>query len=278
MSGLIRGGMALVSLTVLAGCHKSAMVDFAVFDGESGHPVPEATVEIHYDDWPQFFHRGTGPSAQTDESGVLPLEIKRPRADWRLTHAMVSAEGHFPRIIKVPAVKLVDAAYPSPEDTRQRVVPKFHIPLFREPFPVVELVFPTGFRGVFKTRDVQRSELFLGEPGQRTFEYTVPQNWIVEVQVTELLRERYDLRARYADGGAIRDSIGIMNPELDHVIAIRRIHCHGLGGELDWLIVIGTKRDAERIEDMLYVSRDDGVREFDHKALKAVELGPFTDW
>jgi hypothetical protein len=82
---------------------------------------------------------------------------------------------------------------------------RFVLELYAEPRPTVELVVPTGYRGVVKA-EVQIEAEMACPPGQRRFRYEVPESGVVRVSGPPLLRRALStqFQAEYADGTSLK--------------------------------------------------------------------------
>src|SRR5262249_11835511 len=89
------------------------------------------------------------------------------------------------------------------EDVSQRA-PSLVMELIADPRPTVELVVPTGYRGLVNA-EVQIQEDAPCSPGQRRFSYELPSSGVVPVVGPRLLRHvsSADCEARCADGSAL---------------------------------------------------------------------------
>jgi hypothetical protein len=111
--------------------------------------------------------------------------------------------------------------------------------MYAEPRPVLELVVPTGYRGIVKvTIRVEHDLKF--EPRQRLFSFAVPASGVVAVVLPPIFTPGVtpSIRTRYADGTALpRDA-------KDSELGCRWLKADP---ESEYVFVIGTQWEADEI-------------------------------
>jgi hypothetical protein len=188
-------------LATAPGCqvfHVYRPVTIQARDAETKKPIPGAEVRLSYPltqsslaPWEAV---GTTASdgvvrlqaAPYGEAGIL-LDVTHP--------GYMTEQKNYP----IEAVKAIEPAGLF-ESVDKRPV-SFVVEMYTEPFPGVELVFPSSYRGTVKVA-IKIQEDAPYQPGQRLFSYDVPASGILQVAGPPLLRRVYspDFRARYADG------------------------------------------------------------------------------
>lgn len=178
--------------------HHYRPVAVEAVDAETQQPIPGADVRIWYPLAPPsqapWYSTGT-----TGDDGIVRLRA----APFGYGGLAVegNAKGYLleQKNLSVEAVHAIAPAHAF-EAVDQRPV-SVVLAMYAEPRPAVELVVPTGYRGMVKA-DVQVQEGASCPPGQRCFSYAVPPSGDVEVIGPAMLK-RVDppsFRARYADG------------------------------------------------------------------------------
>jgi hypothetical protein len=188
-------------LALAPGCqalYRYRPVTVLVRDAESKKPIPGAEVRISYP--------LTRPSASpyesvecTKEDGTARLRAA-PYGDAGIVMG-ATAKGYMSEELSVLAetireiepASLLKPAAPQPTP--------FVVELYADPHPTIELVVPTGYRGVVKA-EVQIRDDAPFAPGQRCFSYDVSSAGVARVIGPPLLHRvaSMDYRARYADG------------------------------------------------------------------------------
>jgi hypothetical protein len=228
-------------LAVAVGCqavHRYRPVSVLVKDADTGEPVCGAEVRVSY---PHTDSPLAPPdtSETTGADGVARLRAA-PYGDTGI-NVEATAKGYLAEetFLSVKAVESIEPAPLLGADQRRDV--SLVLALHAGPRPTVELVVPTGYRGVV------RAELHVEEgapcpPGQRRFSVAVPPSGVVQVTGPALLRrvDSPDFRARYADGALLsRDA------------KESEIGLWGLGFDRNtWTFLVGT-----RAEYTIYRSR-----------------------
>jgi hypothetical protein len=201
---LISSLLALLSL--LAGSPGCRVINgyrpvtILVQDAETGEPVPGARVRVGYyllvDPRAPKLRIGT-----TDDEGLVTLRV----APYEGRAVMVAtAEGYFTEGMR----SLSDAEIGrfEPGDGK-RARPFVVLPMYAEPAAVVELVVPTGYRGLFKVETQTDDHL---APRQRLFGVHVEPSGLAVLKGPGLLQraDGVDLRARYEDGTPLEPAAG----------------------------------------------------------------------
>jgi hypothetical protein len=167
-------------------------------DAETKQPIPGAAVRISYPDAPASL-APWGSSGTTGPDGLA--QVRAAPAGDAGTRLDVTAPGFLfeeqflpDAIVRaLPLPGLFAAAGPPPAP--------LVVELYAEPRPTIELVVPTGYRGVVKA-ELEVSQDVPCPPGQRCFPFEVSPAGDVRVTGPVLLRRALgpNYRARYADG------------------------------------------------------------------------------
>jgi hypothetical protein len=168
-------------------------------DAETGKPIAGAEVRISY----PYSQPSCAPwdsVGPTGADGIAHLRAA-PYGDFDLALA-ATATGYLEEQKTIP-VKTVEAIEPAHlfETVEKRPV-GFILELYTaQPPPSVELIVPTGYRGVVEV-EVEAREDVPCPPGQRCFRYEVPASGIVHLTGPVLLRHVWytDYSAKYTDG------------------------------------------------------------------------------
>jgi hypothetical protein len=199
LSGCLIGPVLLLAFA--PGCqalHRYRSVAILATDAETHKPIPGAEVRISYP-LTQPHLAPWDSAGTTGDDGIARLRAA-PYGDAGIL-VEVHAKGYLFEQ-KNLSVADVQALEPVPllGHAEQRPAP-FVLELFAAPRPSVELVVPTGFRGLVKVA-VQVKDDAPQSPGQRTFRYLVPPSGDVLVTGPPLLRRVFvvDFGASYADG------------------------------------------------------------------------------
>ena len=111
--------------------------------------------------------------------------------------------------------------------------------VFAEPRPFVELVVPTGYRGLIRARLQVRPDLPI-PPHQREYAINVPANGVVEIVLPPIFTRGVtpEIRTRYADG-----------TPLSRTAKDYELGCRWLESDADsgYIFYIGTKYEADEM-------------------------------
>jgi hypothetical protein len=224
-----------------------------VRDAETKQPIASADVNI----WYAFIHDACRPQdsrAQTAADGIAHLRAGAYRCDGVMVEA--AAKDYLSEQIGVP-VDLLDKIEPaSPFKTNDLQPVSLVVELYAAPHPTIELIVPTGYRGLVKVELEAQSDAKI-TPGQRTFRYEVQGSAedanlppflgyrptppaVVKVQGPLLFKHLVsaDYRGRFADGTEMKpDKLGVMD------VGLRWLRCAGS----DQFFVVGTQSDFDRV-------------------------------
>jgi hypothetical protein len=186
---------------------------------------------------PQESHGVTGAD------GVGKLRAAAYQCDGVMVDA--NAKGYFAASVGVP-VEIVDKIKPvslfAPEELQPVSVV---VEMFAEPHPQIELVVPTGFRGLIRA-EVNARESIAPQPGVRHFRYELPPAGVVQIDGSLLFKhvDSSDFCCRYADGTEVpHNELGTLD------VGLRWLTCDGN----KHLFVIGTLSDYDRIRRNLRI-------------------------
>jgi hypothetical protein len=190
---------ALLLMTV-PGCqafHAYRPVTVLAMDAETKKPITGAEIRISY----PLAQPSTAPwesVGTTSSDGTVKLKAA-PYGD-----AGILVDAIFPGYMTEQKNYPVEAVKAIPVFNLfggSQHAPSFVVEMYAEPFPAVELVLPTGYRGTLKVA-VKIQDDAPCKPGQRLFSYAVPQSGVLQLTGPPLLRRVYspDFGARYADG------------------------------------------------------------------------------
>ena len=197
-------------LTITAGCqslYRYRPIGVLVQDAETMKPIPGAQVRLSY----PLVRSSVAPydsSGTTGPDGIARLRAAPCGESVALLE--VSGPGYLSESMDVSS-EAIEHIEPAPWfGTPPQRPANFVLKMLAGPRFAVELVLPTGYRGLV-VADVQ----FLNEvpcpPGQRRFSYEVPSSGRVQVRGPGLLLSHLpDYGARYADGT-------VLGPEMDAV-------------------------------------------------------------
>jgi len=225
----IRGWLVLfVAVAGASGCrnlHGPEPVPVLVRDAETGAPVGGAEVRI----WDPAT-RGTGElheaSGVTGADGVARLRSAARGSDVLVE---VSAPGYLAGQADLPAAAAVAAPGRAPAGAV--------VDVFAGPRPSVELIVPSGYRGLLKVEVAVAAET-PPQPGQRQFRFAVPPDGVLRVTGPKVLGRLAapDITAAYTDGTPIRRDAG------DGEVGFRWVRCDGS----DQYFAVGTRAECER--------------------------------
>ena len=191
----------ILLLALAPGCqafHQYRPVAVQVRDAETKKPIPGAVVHISYPlTRPSYApYDSTGP---TGGDGIARLRAAPYGDEGILIEA--AAEGYLAenKHLSIEAVQAIAPAHFF-EDVNRRAANDV-LELYAGPSPTVELVVPTGYRGIVKAEMLIQADATC-PPGQRTFSYEVPPSGVIQVVGPSLLGRvgPSDFRARYVDG------------------------------------------------------------------------------
>ena len=226
---------SILVFLALPGCHalyRDRPVSVLVRDAETKAPIPGAEVQIAS----ASGHLPKVTAATTAGDGVARLKVN-PTAEIAYT-VLVDAAGYLSdeQDVSVEALRgITPAGGDSP-------TPTLVVEVFAGPRPTVELVVPTGYRGVLRAQ-VHGREDAPYPPGQRTFSYAVPANGAVEVVGPPVFLHGLapDIRARYADGTPLsRDA-------KDNEVGLRWVNREGD----EHIFVVGTRAEWDDLRKSL---------------------------
>jgi uncharacterized membrane protein YgcG len=189
----------LVALT--SGCqnlHAYRPVVVQARDAETKQPISGAEVLVAYP-LVESFPAPEQSTGTTGNDGVTRVRAA-PYGNVGI-QVTVAAKGYLSEEKDV-SVAVLQAIQPAGwfEAVERRPV-NFVVELYAGPQPTVELVVPTGYRGLVKV-DLQARDDVACPPGQRLFSYEVPPSGILSSAGPVLLRRVFgaNFTARYADG------------------------------------------------------------------------------
>jgi hypothetical protein len=167
-------------------------------DADTGQPIPGAEVRLSYPDTSSPL-KPTEASAATGADGIARLRATRS-GDMGAS-VYVAAKGYMQeeRYLSAKEIEALQPAGWFEADGSRPVT--LAVALYGGARPSVELVVPTGYRGLIKATVLPQEEIPC-PPGQRRFSYVVPPSGAVEVKGPALLKriDSPDFQARYADG------------------------------------------------------------------------------
>ncbi|HZV07318.1 MAG TPA: hypothetical protein VE999_19705 [Gemmataceae bacterium] len=199
--GKLRLALSLVFLLALApGCqvlYRYRPVPVLVRDAETKKPIASANIHISY----PLSRDSLAPfdsSEHTGPDGIAHLRAA-PYGDFGI-RVDASAAGYLPEQVNVSTESIQHVTPPHPFEETERRKPEVIVEMYSEPRFTVELVVPTGYRGIIKA-EVDLQDDVAAPPGQRSFSYEVVDGF-VRIKGPGVLRRIYpsDYRARYTDG------------------------------------------------------------------------------
>jgi hypothetical protein len=204
-----------------------------VRDAETKQPIPGAQVRISY----PLTRDSLTPSDLvhvTGDEGIARMKAT-PCGNAGIT-MKATAKGYLPeeQSVLVETIKEIKPAYPWESEARRPV--NFVMETYAEPRFSVELVVPTGYRGLVKAVvNVQENAPLT--MGQRCFRHTVSLEGVVQVQGPPVLRRisALEYRARYADGTRLGNEVDPMK------VGFRWLNCDGN----DQYFVVGTQYEYD---------------------------------
>jgi hypothetical protein len=210
----------LLLLVSASGCqmlHPQAPMNVEVRDAETQAPIDGAHVRA----WHSAVH-SVASSGTTGPDGTVQFPSP-PADDAPLIYEMV-AKGYMARQTDHPV-----------KQTQSSVI----LEMFAEPRPILELIVPTGYRGVLRATVRVRDD-YTYPPRQRLFSYTVPASAVVEAVVPPIFGRGLtpNISFRYADGTPLpRDA-------KDFELGCR---CLKSDPDSEYIFVIGTQWEADGV-------------------------------
>jgi hypothetical protein len=188
----------LVLLSLLSGCQMfqaERSVSVLVRDAETKQPIPTAEVYL----CERLKGAEIAPcrsSALTQANGLARLRLDSAAENGIQLQAI--APGYQSEKLRIPAN---DLPKPDQAKTKEPGPTNFVLEVFAEPAFTVELMVPTGYRGLVKAQVViQENEP--SKPGQRCFRYPISSSGVVQITGPAILRRvaAEEYRARWMDG------------------------------------------------------------------------------
>jgi hypothetical protein len=190
----------------LPGCHQFwtiSPVDVVVLDGETGQPVPSASVAVKYDGQSSAWFMPPEEQRKTDGQGKAII----PVADFRAGSIFwdVSADGYAderPHADSGGGERVPGAFLPSDKADDSSGLHAV-VRLLKGPAPRITVVVPSGYRGPVWVEFVDKQGW--AKPGEREFAYPANARGYVEIPTISLFCSvsRENLFAQYADGTPI---------------------------------------------------------------------------
>lgn len=198
---------ALLVLALAPGClalSPSRPVAVLALDAETNKPIPGARVRLSYPLSESPFAPAEC-SATTGPDGIARLSAtpygdEGARIDVSAPDYLSDGKALTDEFLQgIERAHLFEAVERRPANVA--------VALLAGPSPSVELVLPSGYRGVVKAEILARSDMPC-PPGRRSFVAAVPTSGVVQVVGPLLLRRvgETDIRARFADGTPLRVS------------------------------------------------------------------------
>jgi hypothetical protein len=244
----------VAALVACAGCkawHCYRPVTIQVQDAETGEPISGAHVRLGYyllvDPFaPKRTAGMTGPDG-TVELVAAPYEGRAVM--------FVSADGYFSEGMQSLHDDDIRACHRDRRKPRKPVV----VEMFAEPAATIELVIPTGYRGLVR---VEVQEIPPPTVRLRTIQAVVPTSGIVLIKGPRLLRraECVDCLLRYADGTPLE------SPPVGAGVGYWRLDEEG---EDVRYFLVGSQKDHDDSYPHLHRPTADGGWEFDRAAAEA---------
>ena len=188
-------------LSIAPGCqmfYQYRPMPVLVRDAETKKPIASADVHISYP-LSQPEDSPWDSAGVTGKDGVAHLRA----APYGLAGILVeaAAPGYLSeqKSLSVDAVKAVAPGHLF--ESTDRRPPSLVVDLYAEPRPTIELIIPTGYKGLVKA-ELQIDENASAPAGERNFRFNVTGAGTVDIVGSPLLRRvpPVQFRARYADG------------------------------------------------------------------------------
>lgn len=261
-----------------SGCtfYQPRPVTFAVRDGDTGLPIPEASVEATYRTMIDFGlpFASFGPrTGKTDSNGDLTLFLDPTKSSFYLRVYATDYQN--------PNWQGSSIESPSWHGLKPRGWLSFsdvyQVQLFRGPMPEADIVLPTDYRGIVVVKFSPESSP-PSVPGQRKFTYPASSQGRVEINETALFESSRNfggIRARYRNGTVfqtvIDEGFGTVTAKerADDAVALRLITVDWANHI--WLYVLGTTQVAAVVNRSVYPGEGEG--RFDELAFKRIIEG-----
>lgn len=192
-------------LTGASGCqvlYRYRPIAVLVRNAETKQPIADAEVHLSY----PLSRDSLAPFdslQRTGSDGIAHLRAA-PYGEYG-ARVEASAAGYLPEQQSMSKEMIQRIAPAHPFESVEQRVPEFVVEMYAEPRFTVELIVPTGYRGLIKA-EVQVQDNVAPPSGQRCFRYEVV-NGSVQVKGPSVLRRISppEFRARYADGTPLTD-------------------------------------------------------------------------
>jgi hypothetical protein len=243
------GRLLTLSVLALLGFYRHQPVTLEVRDAESGLPIRDARVDVHYLRFMQLLAPGDF-SGKTDGNGKILLQV----ANWdNAVHVSTSADGYIENERSLPPVS---------KKSKRRTDKAIVVSLYKKLSLQIELILPKGFRGVLKVRHLP-TEFTSGRPRQRMFSVQVPNSGRVDIPNTPPFQDVRSIEwlATYDDGTPLPSLHSSPLAEHDETVALRWItaeHPWITAEHIEDLFVVGTSDDEHRIRDRLFPTPSPG--------------------
>jgi hypothetical protein len=236
----------LLLLTSPSGClalNQYHPAEVLVRDAETKKPIPDAQVRISYPLTRSSFapHESTG---KTGTDGIARVEIASGEESCILL--ATAAAGFMSKPEDISAAAKRQSEPPAWFGRTQSSPAHFIVDMYAEPRFCIELIVPTGFRGLV-TAEVLYQDEMVAPVGQRCFSSTVQSPGTVQVFAPGVLQRFPPIyRARFVDGTPLSEDLDVL-----------KIGFHWLkrDGQTEYFVV-GTLTDYERFSRDLAGSRD----------------------
>lgn len=208
-------------LPFLAGCqvmYRYRPVPVRVCDAETKKPIAGAEVHLSY----PLSRDSLAPfdsTERTDADGIARLRAA-PYGDFGV-RLEATAAGYMTEQTSISSELIHNIKPPSLFKEPEKHSAECVIAMYAEPRFRVELVVPTGYRGLIKA-DVQIQEDLPAPPGQRCYRFEVV-NGAVTIKAPALLRRVSppEYRVCYADGTPVSDKMTLLD------VGFRWLRCDG---------------------------------------------------
>lgn len=231
-------GVILLLSTCLGGCLKFygyCDVTVAVHDAETGKPIPNAQVDLHYL-YMMVINAPKPTSGKTGNDGQAVIRAASfETQDWN-----VSADGYLP-----------DNRYDIDKES------SLDFRLYRKPAPMVTIIVPNDFRGPLMVERRQIKEPIRDTPGHRQFTFHTSSNGLVLIAATQLLmRVRpSEFTAAFENGKPIQNANRSTG---SYETALREVTSSGPR----ILFIVGDEEDVENFKPKIYTYMDGDPRNY----------------
>ncbi|OAI49012.1 hypothetical protein AYO44_01005 [Planctomycetaceae bacterium SCGC AG-212-F19] len=196
--------LPVLLLSVAPGCqayYRYQPISVLALDAETKMPIAGAQVRISYPLMPAV-SVPVNSSGTTGTDGVVLLRAAASSDAGPLVEVTASGYLFEEKSASVEVLRAPEATQRVPTEGERSA--RLVLELYAEPPPTIELVLPTGYRGVVKV-DVQTQDQAPATVGQRCFSYEVPASGVVQITGPALLRRVLpaEFRARFTDGTAL---------------------------------------------------------------------------